>query len=55
MPNNNHSYEGLLSMMQGMLKRMANMDKTCKPPPQVKQIYVKNDKTIHPLKGSGLT
>jgi len=35
-PNSNHSYEGLLSLMQGMLKRMANMDKTCKPPPRVK-------------------
>jgi hypothetical protein len=36
--NSNHSYEGLLSLMQGMLKRMANMDKTRKPPPRVKQV-----------------
>jgi len=35
--------------------RMANMDKTCKPLPQVKQVWVKNDKAVHPLRGSGLT
>jgi hypothetical protein len=34
-PNSNHGYEGLLSLMQGMLMRMANMDKTHKPPPWV--------------------
>jgi hypothetical protein len=33
-----------------MLRRVDNMDKTCKPPPRVK-----NDETIHPLRGSGLT
>jgi hypothetical protein len=38
-----------------MLKRMDNMNKTCKPPPQVKQVWVRNDETIHPLRGSGLT
>jgi hypothetical protein len=27
------------------------MDKTCKPPSRVKQVLVKNDETIHPLKG----
>jgi hypothetical protein len=31
------------------------MEKTCKPPPPVKQVWVKNDETIHPLRGSGLT
>jgi len=31
------------------------MDKTCKPPPWVKQVWVKNDETIQPLRGSGLT
>jgi hypothetical protein len=35
-PNSNHGYEGLLSLMQGMLRRMANMDMTHKPSPQVK-------------------
>jgi hypothetical protein len=53
--NSNHGYEELLSLMQGMLMRMANMDKTHKPPPRVKQVWVKNDETIHPLRGSGLT
>jgi hypothetical protein len=36
--NSNHGYEGLLSLMQGMLRRMDNMDKTRRPPPQVKQV-----------------
>jgi hypothetical protein len=54
-PISYHDYEGFLSLMQGMLRRMDNMDKTCKPPPQVNQVCVKNDETIHPLKGSGLT
>jgi hypothetical protein len=37
-PNDSHGYEVLLSLMQGMLRRMDNMDKTCKPPPWVKQV-----------------
>jgi hypothetical protein len=37
-PTNNHGYEGLLSLMQGMLRRMANMDMTHKPSPRVKQV-----------------
>jgi hypothetical protein len=43
------------SGQHGMLRSMANMDITCKPSPQVKQVCVKNDETIHPLRGSGLT
>jgi hypothetical protein len=35
-PISYHDYEGFLSLMQGMLRRMDNMDKICKPPPQVK-------------------
>jgi hypothetical protein len=54
-PISNYGYEGLLSLMQCMLRRMDNMNKTCKPPPQVKQVWVRNDETIHPLRGSGLT
>jgi hypothetical protein len=54
-PISNHGYEGLLSLMQCMLRRMDNMNKTCKPPPRVKQVWVRNDETIHPLRGSGLT
>jgi len=37
-----------------MIRRMDNMEKTCKPPPLVKQVWVKKDGTIHPLRGSGL-
>jgi hypothetical protein len=54
-PISNHGYEGLLSLMQGMLRRMDNMDKTYKPPLRVNQVWVRNDETIHPLRGSGLT
>jgi hypothetical protein len=54
-PNGSHGYEGLLSLIQGMLRSMAKMDMTHKPSPWVKQVWVKNDETIHPLRGSGLT
>jgi hypothetical protein len=54
-PISYHDYEGFLSLMQGMLRRMDNMGKTCKLPPRVKQVWVKKDETIHPLRGSGLT
>jgi hypothetical protein len=29
---------------------MANMDMTRKPSPRVKQVWVKSDETIHPMK-----
>jgi len=51
-PNGSHGYEGLLSLIQGMLRSMDNMDMTCKPSPWVKQVWVKKDVTIHPLRGS---
>jgi hypothetical protein len=54
-PNGSHGYEGLLNLIQGMLRSMANMDMTRKPSSLVKQVWVKNDKTIHPFRGSGLT
>jgi hypothetical protein len=54
-PTSNHGYEGLLSLMQGMLRNMANMDKTCKPPPRVKQVWVRKDETIHPMRGNERT
>jgi hypothetical protein len=54
-PISNHGFEGLLSLMQCMLRKMDNMNKTCKPLPRVKQVWVKNDETIHSLRGSGLT
>jgi hypothetical protein len=54
-PNINHGYEGLLSLIQCMLRSMVNIDMTRKPSPRVKQVWVKNDETIHPLRESGLT
>jgi hypothetical protein len=54
-PNGSHGYEGLLSLIQDMLRNMANMDMTRKPSPRVKQVWVKNDETIHPLRGGGFT
>jgi hypothetical protein len=37
-PNGSHGYGELLSLIQGMLRSMANMDMTCKPSPRVKQV-----------------
>jgi hypothetical protein len=54
-PNGSHGYEGLLSLIQGMLWSMANMDMTRKPSPQVKQVWVKKDETIHPMRGNERT
>jgi len=54
-PTSNHGYEGLLSLMQGMLRSMANMDMIRKSSPRVKKVWVKKDETIHPLRGSRLT
>jgi hypothetical protein len=54
-PISYHDYEGFLSLMQGMLRSIVNMDMTRKPSPRVKQVWVKKDETIHPLRGSGLT
>jgi hypothetical protein len=54
-PNDSYGYEGLLSLLQGMLRSMANMDMTNKPSQRVKQVWVKNDETIYPLRVSGLT
>jgi hypothetical protein len=51
-PFSYHYNEGFLSLMQGMLRRMDNMGKTCKLPPRVKQVWVRKDETIHPLRGS---
>jgi hypothetical protein len=53
--NGSHGYKGLLSLMQGILRRMDNMDKTCKPPPRAKQVWVKSDETIHPMRGNECT
>jgi hypothetical protein len=54
-PNGSHGYEGLLSLIQGMLRSMANMDMTRKPSPWVKQVWVKSDETIHPMRGNECT
>jgi len=49
-PNDSHGYERLMSLIQGMLWSMANMDMTRKPSPRVKQVWVKKDETIHPMR-----
>jgi hypothetical protein len=54
-PISYHGYEGLLSLIQGMLRSMANMDMTRKPSPRVKQVWVKSDETIHPMRGNERT
>jgi hypothetical protein len=54
-PTSNHGHVGLLSLIQGMLRSMANMDMTRKPSPRVKQVWVRKDETIHPMRGNGHT
>jgi hypothetical protein len=49
------AYEGLLSLLQGMLRRMESMSNTRSHLPRVHQGWVRKDETIHPLRGSGLT
>jgi hypothetical protein len=51
----NHAYERLLSLLQGMLRRMDSMSNTRSHLPQVHQGWVRKNETIHPLRGSGLT
>jgi hypothetical protein len=41
-------------MMQNVLRRLHNLDKAHNLP-RIKQVWVKNDEAIHPLRGSGLT
>jgi hypothetical protein len=43
------------SRRQDMLRSMANMDMTSKPSPRVKQVWVKKDETIHPMRGNERT
>jgi hypothetical protein len=50
-PNNNHLYEGLLSKIKNVLSRLDNMDKAYNPASRVKEVWVRNDETIHPLRG----
>jgi hypothetical protein len=55
MPYSNHAFEGLLSLLQGILRRMDSMSNTRSHLPQVHQGWVRKDETIHSLRGSGLT
>jgi hypothetical protein len=51
-PNNNHLYEGLLSMMQSALSKLDILDKAFNLAPRVKKVWVRKDETIHPLRES---
>jgi len=50
-PDRNHAYEGLLSLLQGMLRRMDSMSNTQSHLPRVQQGWVRKDEIIHPLRG----
>jgi len=54
-PDSNHAYKGLLSLLQGMLRRMDSMSNIRSHLPRVHQGWVRKDETIRPLRGSGLT
>ena len=45
--------EGLVMMMKGVLFRLNQFEKVHKPRPKITQVWVRNDETIHPLRGSG--
>jgi len=54
-PRDNHLYEGLFSMMQNVIRRLDKLDKVQNLAPTIKNVKVRKDKTIYPLRGSGLT
>jgi hypothetical protein len=54
-PRDNHLYEGLFSMMQNVIRGLDKLDKVQKPASRIKKVKVRKDKTIYPLRGSGLT
>jgi hypothetical protein len=54
-PNSNHAYEGLLSSLQEMLRRIDKISNTRSHLPRVHQGRVRKDEIIHPLRVSGLT
>jgi hypothetical protein len=41
--------------MHSLLRWIDNQLKACQQPPWVRQVWVRNDEVIHPLRGSGLT
>jgi hypothetical protein len=54
-PERDQSYEGLPMLIRFLLRWMDNQMKAYQQPPQVRQVWVRKDETIHPLRGSGLT
>jgi hypothetical protein len=48
-------YKGLVYMMKNILVSLDKLDMAYNPTSQVKKVWVRNDETIHPLRGSGLT
>jgi hypothetical protein len=54
-PDSNHAYERLMSLLQGMLRRMDSMSNTRSHLPRVHQGWVRKNEIIHPLMGSRLT
>jgi hypothetical protein len=45
--------EGLVIMMRKVLSRLYEFEKVHKPRPKIIPVWVRNDETIHPLRGSG--
>jgi hypothetical protein len=54
-PESDQSYKRLPILMQSLLRWMDNQMKACQQPPRVRQVWVRKEETIHPLRGSGLT
>jgi hypothetical protein len=45
--------EGLVLMMREVLSRLAKFEQNHKSRPNISQVWVQKDDTIHPLRGSG--
>jgi hypothetical protein len=47
-------YEGLVYMMKNVLVSLDKLDMSYNPTSQVKNVWVRKDETIHPLRGTHL-
>jgi hypothetical protein len=45
--------EGLVIMMREVLSRLDKFEQSYKSRPKISQVWVRNDDTMHPLRGSG--
>jgi hypothetical protein len=54
-PESDQFYKELPMLMQSMIRWMDHQMKAYQQPPLGRQVWVRKDEAIHPLRGSGLT